>query len=150
MITRKCIICRVEKDLLEFRGGRLVCRECGRIAARNAPEEKKQKSREATKRWRVKNKKHVAEYMRRASRRRRYGLSDEIFQELLKIQGGKCAICRDEFTRTPSVDHDHDTGRIRGLLCSPCNTGLGLFKESYARLVSAVEYLSCHYSVCKK
>lgn len=55
-------------------------------------------------------------------------------------QGHKCAICGDEGKL--NVDHDHETNAIRGLLCSPCNRGLGFFRDSRERLLAAVAYLA--------
>lgn len=57
------------------------------------------------------------------------------------IQDWCCAICRQPFKTTPYIDHDHETLAIRGLLCSRCNTGLGMFKDSIRRLAGAIVYL---------
>lgn len=79
---------------------------------------------------------------------RKYGLTVAEYDGLLVAQGGGCAICdsRDPRGRAKSpyfhVDHDHGTGRVRGLLCAPCNTGLGSFGDDPARLRSAIAYLS--------
>ena len=72
-----------------------------------------------------------------------YGLSEEVYQQLLKHQRGKCAICKVQLSsvKKPSVDHDHSTGEIRGLLCSGCNTGLGQFKDQVSRLKDGINYL---------
>ncbi len=75
---------------------------------------------------------------------KQYGLTPESFDELLKAQDGKCAICRtsDLGKRgTFYVDHDHASGQLRGLLCLGCNTGLGCFRDSGALLIAASEYL---------
>lgn len=72
----------------------------------------------------------------------KYGITEIDYERLLVEQGGACAICRNPSTgRRLSVDHDHDTGRVRGLLCFTCNIGLGSFKDSILRLESAIEYL---------
>ena len=71
--------------------------------------------------------------------KRRYGLTPAAFQRLWEAQGGECAIC---LTRPADhVDHDHETGRIRGLLCFNCNGGLGQFGDDSMRLAMAVAYL---------
>ncbi len=57
-------------------------------------------------------------------------------------QNGGCAICGQPQERRLHVDHDHKTGRIRGLLCGSCNRAIGLLKESVASLASAIGYLS--------
>lgn len=72
----------------------------------------------------------------------KYGLTPEAHGAMLQRQGGVCAICK----RPPSdrglfVDHDHDTGTVRGLLCPACNTALGLLGDNLAGLLSAVSYL---------
>jgi len=79
-----------------------------------------------------------------------YGLSPEQYDAMLSAQGGVCAICAGPETRTNregaprylSVDHDHSTGRIRGLLCSTCNRGLGQFNDDVEYLRSAIAYLA--------
>jgi hypothetical protein len=82
-----------------------------------------------------------------------YGLSLETFEHMLREQGGKCAACGDAFlpvevagpkafkSRACSVDHDHKTKMVRGLLCNSCNAGLGYFKDDADRLQRAADYL---------
>lgn len=72
-----------------------------------------------------------------------YGIHPQRFEELLEEQGGVCAICRGECAMNPrlSVDHDHDSGLIRGLLCNRCNIGLGRFREQPELLRRAAEYI---------
>jgi hypothetical protein len=71
--------------------------------------------------------------------RRRYGIGEKAFQELLAEQGGVCAICG---TPDPQhLDHDHRTGRVRGILCFNCNGGLGQFRDDQSRLAGAITYL---------
>jgi hypothetical protein len=78
----------------------------------------------------------------------RYGLSEDDYQNLFMAQDGKCAICGFEETeqtqgtvRRLNVDHNHQTGKVRGLLCNRCNSGLGQFDDDVARLKVAVTYL---------
>jgi len=74
----------------------------------------------------------------------KYGVTLERYDTLLENQDGKCAICRisrGERAYAFSVDHDHDTEEVRGLLCTNCNLGLGLFKDSSELLVLAAKYL---------
>jgi hypothetical protein len=76
---------------------------------------------------------------RNAHLKRRYGLSEAEVDEMIKAQGGLCALCQE---RTPQhVDHDHVTGRIRGVLCSCCNQGLGNFRDRADTLRRAISYL---------
>ena len=77
------------------------------------------------------------------------GITVAEYAAMSEAQGHVCAICYQPETlrqkgilKRLAVDHDHATGRIRGLLCSACNLGLGKFKDDVVRLQSAIEYLS--------
>ena len=71
---------------------------------------------------------------------RKYGLTVEELETRILAQGGVCAICHE---RTPvHVDHDHNTGLIRGILCSNCNTGIGLLADDPERLEAALAYIN--------
>lgn len=70
----------------------------------------------------------------------KYGMSLDDYAKLSDLQDGKCGICH----KTPKrlfVDHDHTTGVVRGLLCSDCNTGLGMFKDNLNNVQNAAIYL---------
>lgn len=76
---------------------------------------------------------------------RKYGISSDDYNAMFNSQGGCCLICNRhqiEFQRALAIDHDHETGEIRGLLCGPCNTGLGLFRDSAEILTRAIDYLT--------
>ena len=78
---------------------------------------------------------------------RTYAITQSVYEHLLLMQGGGCAICGsnsngrtvDEFF---VVDHCHKTDQIRGLLCHPCNAALGLLKDNISSLQNAISYLS--------
>ncbi len=77
-----------------------------------------------------------------------FGITLKEFNVILGSQGGLCAMCRKPETHMKygrvcalSVDHDHETGKIRGLLCNSCNRGLGFLKDNPETLASGVEYL---------
>ena len=75
-----------------------------------------------------------------------YGLSFEDYKQMLEDQDNRCAICGDYFDNSNRnkcccVDHDHDTGVVRGLLCGDCNRALGLLKDSEEVLMNAINYL---------
>ena len=73
---------------------------------------------------------------------REYGLSIDEYKAMLRAQGDACAICaQPPGERSLAVDHDHETGEVRGLLCSACNAGLGMFGDSSPTLIRAWEYL---------
>lgn len=72
---------------------------------------------------------------------KKYGLSREGYRALFAQQEGRCAICGDR-PEVLNVDHCHSTGRVRGLLCTPCNLGIGYFRDSPSALGRAVDYLS--------
>jgi hypothetical protein len=79
----------------------------------------------------------------------KYGITLEEYDQMLKAQNGKCAICGtrksgNKQTNRLAVDHDHETGFIRGLLCSACNSGLGNFKDKTQFLAKAILYLETH------
>jgi hypothetical protein len=69
----------------------------------------------------------------------RYGISLEIYRQMVKNQHGRCAICNKHATLI--VDHSHGTGKVRGLLCNNCNGGIGLLKEKRNIIESAMHYL---------
>ena len=78
------------------------------------------------------------------SLKRTYGLSEEEYTLMLEQANSCCEICgksSEEETKELNVDHCHTTGKIRGLLCGSCNTGLGLLKDSEDILTKAIEYL---------
>jgi hypothetical protein len=82
--------------------------------------------------------------------RSKYGLSLAEFDALLARQGGRCAICHSTDPGGKGawhVDHDHETGVVRALLCHGCNTGIGALGEDVDRLMAAAAYLLTHRDV---
>jgi hypothetical protein len=75
--------------------------------------------------------------------KRKYGITIAEYDRMFEEQGGVCAICRQPRPedRTLHVDHDHETGIIRGLLCFRCNNALGDFREEYELFQRAADYL---------
>lgn len=65
-------------------------------------------------------------------------------EEILATQNGYCAICLRKITGKGNLDHCHTTGKVRGVLCTACNTGLGFFWDSPETLVAAIEYIVRH------
>ena len=88
----------------------------------------------------------VQEFNRDWNLRKRYGITAEDYDEMHEAQGGKCMCCGDEVSdygrgSRLHVDHCHETGAVRGLLCQRCNLLIGHADECTDRLRSAVEYL---------
>lgn len=103
----------------------------------------KEKKRGYDKVYCERNKEKRKERSHKGNLERSFGLSVEQYEEMLKAQGGVCAICRSRPDKKRlGVGHCHRTGAVRGLLCHSCNVGLGLFKDSAAVLASATTYLS--------
>jgi len=106
--------------------------------------------------WRRNNKEHAKrlnrewarrnpEKVKNAALRLRFNVTLKEYNDLLLTQNNKCAICLIDMSRVSrkfAVDHDHKTGKIRGLLCGQCNRGLGYFKDNIALLIRAKEYLN--------
>lgn len=74
---------------------------------------------------------------------RRYGITEDCYRTMLEEQGGVCAVCfASPSGRRLDVDHCHDTGEVRGLLCNRCNQALGLLQDDEDRLRRAIEYIN--------
>lgn len=82
-----------------------------------------------------------------------FGITLDQFNAMNDAQGGLCAICkRPPITKASrlSVDHCHETGKVRGLLCTRCNTGIGMLNDSIEYVESALIYLVSHKNVLAK
>ena len=134
--TYPCSVCGVRKDLGEFppnkgsRSGRHPrCRDC-----------KKEYQNAYQKTEPYLRKRRVYEW-------KNHGIIDfdhDDYDKYWDAQDGECAICgttENVMGKAFAVDHDHETGQARGLLCNPCNIGLGCFKDDPQRLSDALEYL---------
>lgn len=133
-----CIRCKQEKDVSLFgsAGQRCYCKKCVN---------------EYQKKWRKNHPDLVHKYRRIVWLRAGYGITPQDYEDMLKKQGNACAICG----KPPStnggrtriylyIDHSHKTKKIRGLLCSNCNRGLGYFFDNPALLKNAEKYLIMH------
>jgi hypothetical protein len=76
----------------------------------------------------------------------RYGITAEDYDRMMDEQGGACAICKAEcrIGLRLAVDHDHDTGKVRGLLCTHCNQAIGKLHDDPALIRKAADYLEKH------
>ena len=138
---KTCKNCLVEKPLDEFythkrtRDGKgSWCKKC--LIQKTTEKRKDPKQKEL---WK--------EYGRKSSLKHRYGITLQNYDAMVEEQAGVCAICK---TNTNggrglgsrlAVDHDHITGLVRGLLCSMCNQGIGMFKDDVELLHKAIAYL---------
>lgn len=127
-VSKRCSRCGNTKPISAFHkcrkyGTQHWCKECRAAQARIRYQRRKQE---------------YAEYRLFS----RYGLSTAELEAILERQNHRCALCEERLAdRKPHIDHDHDTGRVRGVLCSECNTGLGKLKDSPALLRRAIAYL---------
>lgn len=94
--------------------------------------------------WRAANKDKVYRASEKCRLKQVYGITLEEYEQMSRGQGDVCKICKEpekKLARKLSIDHNHDTGEIRGLLCSLCNLMLGHAKDSILILESAIVYL---------
>lgn len=139
-----CVSCWIEKDISLFEWAsnrpspRKKCKEC-RYKARDARKEN-EAAKQRKKEWHVANK----ETIYRNAEKRLYGVSKDEFNYK------ECWICSS--TDRLCIDHCHSTGKVRGLLCSKCNTALGYFDDSSDKMKRAIEYLNTnpHFELDRK
>lgn len=158
-MKKKCSKCRAMKPLGQFYVNRATqdgkdpyCSECRRAYMAGY-----RKQNPAYLEWsREHNKRYYARHRLRIIRKSKrwykekgralnltlYGLDEPAYAKLLARQDGLCAICKKVGRGRLHVDHDHHTGKVRGLLCRSCNFGLGNFKDDCGLLRAAVGYLS--------
>jgi hypothetical protein len=163
---KRCKKCGEEKPLDEFYratgtrdGHRGSCRACEQLQRRAWYLAHREDAIARAKAWQQENpERHLDNQRKRRQRpevkareraghlRRKYGISHEEYEALLHAQGGRCAICRREPNPKISlhVDHDHETGAVRGLLCVRCNNGIALFDEDHEVLRDIAGYLDAH------
>ena len=135
-LTKVCGFCKLEKSLDQFYkrgdsdGYRSDCKDC--YSHKNHQRWLKQPD------FRERGKTRTRKYLLKNY----YGMSLKDYDKLLESQNGACRICGQYPSEVSlAVDHCHETGIIRGLLCNTCNTGLGMFKDSKDLLRKAIDYL---------
>lgn len=102
--------------------------------------ERKARHNARVRRWQKENPERAAAIQKNSRRKSQYGLTPEDFAAMLKRQRGRCRICRKKLAGRPVIDHSHETKKVRGLLCSPCNVSLGHI-ERPAWFAAATAYL---------
>lgn len=119
-----------------------VCRKEAKRISLEANPVSPEKRREYVRRYKERHPERVKQQERRQSLKSKFGMTVEQYDGMLAEQGGVCAICESAPTkRALAVDHDHTDGSVRGLLCSSCNTALGLLSDSPAAVRAALTYL---------
>jgi hypothetical protein len=118
-------------------------KERNRIAVQKYRQAHPDRVRAATYRWRAAHPEEFKSYQKGIVRKRLYGITTEEYDALLLSQGNKCAICCGENlgNRDWNVDHDHNTNKVRGILCHSCNLLLGHSKDNPNVLCAAIAYL---------
>jgi hypothetical protein len=156
-----CTKCKYDKKRIEFRLDKSTksglypwCNDCVKIQSRSyynrnretiiakASEYQKTKpevTKRAQKKWRDSNK----DTIRNNQWLRKFGLTTEQVESMFSSQGGHCAICKNPNIKL-CVDHDHTTNKIRGILCSKCNSAIGLLQDSAEVILAAYNYLKEH------
>lgn len=138
---RKCTSCDTvaytTEDLILFvshhqakHGKKNLCNVCGRKKG---------------KQWRTENKELVKELDKWNKVKSRYGITKDEYNTMFEKQNGTCKICKThqaDLQRGLVIDHCHDTGEVRGLLCDKCNKGLGFFEDNAETMLSAITYLT--------
>lgn len=140
---KKCPCCGEVKPTTEFTrnnnhgkwGFHSYCKEC---------------KNKKFKKYRIDNPEKCKRLYRNSNLKKLYGLTIEDIEIILKNQNYKCAICGREIflhgasvdkNKIARVDHNHETGKVRGLLCNDCNRGIGLLKDNPLFLANAIKYL---------
>lgn len=134
---KTCTKCKETKDLSAFRDHKAYrdgkvswCISCQHLK---------------TKEWNILNKSKKQAYDSQWKMASKYGINNEVYSKMLSNQNGLCKICNCTPDKAPKgklyVDHCHETGKVRGLLCDHCNNVLGRAKDSIETLTNAIKYL---------
>jgi len=146
-MIKRCTNCRIKKDLGEFYKSKSnqdnlhpICKECYKEIYK--------------KRYKLPEVKEKYKKYNRTSILKKHNLTIKEYEEMLKQQYDKCAICGKPETikqrgkiQALSIDHDHKTGKVRGLLCSRCNVLLGFLHEDIHFILKIINYLHIYKSI---
>ena len=115
-----CIDCNIYKPISEYHKNKKkylnsVCINCNKIRSKK--------------------------YHKLYYRYEKYGITKEQFDAMVLNQDSNCIICKKELSSEIHIDHDHATGKVRGILCGKCNKGLGQFDDNVEFLTNAINYL---------
>jgi len=150
MTFRRCYKCKVDfPATLEYfyesrkGSGKLgrSCKDCDKLYARNWHHTHKEHALTRNRQWKQENSARNAEVTSQRDMLRYHGITKEE-ANLLYSFFDTCAVCGDSLLdKKKNIDHNHETGRIRGVLCTRCNLSLGNFKDSVEVLQRALDYL---------
>lgn len=152
---KQCSQCHETKPYSEFKKGkgykdgyRAACRKCLNLAARRWHARKQAEAKSGYAKKGYSPQEAHLQWVKY-----RFGLSADDYAALARAQDDKCAICGAECSqdgRRLAVDHDHETGAVRGLLCRSCNFGLGWFKDNPRLLERAIAYIEAFANATKQ
>ena len=134
LVAKRCLGCTVLKDAESFYSHRSKAQDgrhpyCKPCHIARANKRRIATDPEALKRW------------TRNKGIKRYGIQPTDYHRLVSEQGGVCAICRKKQKKDLCIDHDHSTGRVRGLLCNNCNWALGHLQEDPVIVEALITYI---------
>lgn len=138
----------LQQDKNRTRGYRRLCKPCNNERTKKSYFKRHEKNKARRRKYREANKEKINKVQRERSKnyilKSRYGISEDIYNEMLSDQNNVCYLCGEEEklkNKSLAVDHCHSTGEVRKLLCHACNTGLGKFKDDIELLEKAIKYL---------
>lgn len=134
---KTCPKCKIHP----VRGKYPYCSECASFYWSVYRKKNIEKLKDRRQRFRAANLEHVRNGRRKSDLKVKYGLTIEEVEARRCAQLNRCGCCGDEIVKRAIVDHCHYSGQVRGILCSRCNLGLGLFLESEQRLDAAKAYI---------
>lgn len=153
VVSKICTKCNINKPINEFhakKGGKFDKRaDCATCVAKYQANRRNGPKRQSILEEKRKYSQAHPEIKRNSDYIKKYNITLEDYNSKLLSQSGCCAICgannpNNNQHKHLYVDHNHTTGKIRGLLCNPCNNTIGYSKEDINRLAKAIEYLKLH------
>ena len=128
---RTCTLCKKKQKESDFYKSNHNCKTCKNKMVRS---------------WRKENPEKYFLYDRKIKLKNKYGMTPEDYDRIFSAQKGKCAIClTDDYlkkNRHYNIDHDHKTGKVRGLLCNKCNQNIGIIEDNIKyNLERIIKYL---------
>lgn len=154
MTTKICTVCKEEKPISAYykhgKGSqgqtiyKSACKDCTNTKTLKKYHELSEE--EKLERSRIGRMNMGKDYFKNYKLEKKYGITIEDYNSMLDSQGNLCYICRNTFDEQnkPHVDHNHETGEVRKLLCHSCNTAIGHLKEDVDIMKKAIEYIEEH------